>query len=162
MSVGCRHTAGAIDSGTLERFGYASGGNKGVRLDWSVKNVRDPPDGGEAESDVTPLDRLSPVRVEAPVSRQLDRLTNTAVPKFDGTGCWQQHLQIFNAIVKSNGWVDETAALQLFAHLEGESLNVALLMSERELATREELSRGLSDYYGYPGGWQSSEGSLRV
>ena len=113
--------------------------------------MKDPPDGGEAESDVTPLDRLSPVRVEAPASRQLDRLTNMAVPKFDGTGCWQQHLQMFNAIVKSNGWVDEMAALQLFAHLEGESLNVALLMSERELATREELSRGLSDYYGSPG-----------
>ena len=50
----------------------------------------------------------SPVQVKAPASRQHDRLTNTAVPKFDGTGCWQQHLQVFNAIVKLNGWVDET------------------------------------------------------
>ena len=56
------------------------------------------------------------------------RFTNTAVPNFEGDGCWQQHLQIFNAIAKSNGWADETAALQLFAHLEG--LNVALLMPE--------------------------------
>ena len=39
---------------------------------------------------------------------------NMAVPKFDGDGCWQQHLQIFNAIEKSNGWADETAALQLY------------------------------------------------
>ena len=27
-------------------------------------------------------------------------------------------------MVKSNGWDDETAALQLFAHLEWEALNV--------------------------------------
>ena len=44
---------------------------------------------------------------------------NMAVPRFNGDSCWQQHLQIFQAIVKSNGWTDETAALQLFAHLDG-------------------------------------------
>ena len=32
----------------------------------------------------------------------------------DGTVCWQQHQQVFNAIAKSNGWDDETAALQLW------------------------------------------------
>ena len=32
------------------------------------------------------------------------RFTNTAVPRFDGRGCWQQHLLIVQAIVKSNGW----------------------------------------------------------
>ena len=45
-----------------------------------------------------------------------------AVPRFDGTGCWQQHLQIVQAIVKENGWSEGTAAaaaLQLFAHLDG-------------------------------------------
>ena len=47
-----------------------------------------------------------------------------AVSRFDGTGCWQQHLQIVQAIVKSNGWSEGTAALQLFAHLDGEALNV--------------------------------------
>ena len=78
------------------------------------------------------------------------RFTNMAVPKFDGNGCWQQHLQIFNAIAKSNGWVDETAAQQLFAHLEGEALNVALLM-DGEHANREGLSQGLSNYYNSPG-----------
>ena len=30
--------------------------------------------------------------------------TNTAVPKVDGTVCWQQHLQVYKAIAKSNGW----------------------------------------------------------
>ena len=76
------------------------------------------------------------------------RFTNTAVPKFDGNGCWQQHLQILNAI--ANGWVDETAALQLFAHLEGEALDVTLLMSEKN-ANREGLLQGLSNYYDSPG-----------
>ena len=67
------------------------------------------------------------------------RFTNTVVPKFDGGGCWQQHLQIVQAIVKSNGWTDGTAALQLFAHLVGEALNVAVLMPEEELAKWEGL-----------------------
>ena len=31
------------------------------------------------------------------------RCTNTAVPRFDGTGCWQQHLLVFEVITKSNG-----------------------------------------------------------
>ena len=60
------------------------------------------------------------------------RFTNMAVPRFDVGGCWQQHLQIVQAIVKSNGWSEGTAALQLFAHLDGEALNVALLMLEEE------------------------------
>ena len=47
--------------------------------------------------------------------------------------------------------MDETAALQLFAHLEGEALNVALMMSEGERANRKGLSQGLSNYYNSPG-----------
>ena len=78
------------------------------------------------------------------------RFTNTAVPIFNGGGCWQQHLQIFQSIVKSNGWTDGTVALQLFAHLDGEALNVALLMPEEEQAKWEGLSQGLSDYYNSP------------
>ena len=58
------------------------------------------------------------------------RFTNTAVPRFDGTGCWQQHLLVFEAITKWNGWSPDTAALQLFAHLDGEALQVALLMPD--------------------------------
>ena len=53
------------------------------------------------------------------------RFTNTeALPVFSGAECFQQ------AIVKSNGWSEETAALQLFAHLKGEALNVALLLTK--------------------------------
>ena len=53
--------------------------------------------------------------------------------------------------MKSNGWTDETAALQLFAPLDGEALNVALLMPEGKCAKWEGLSQGLSDYYYSPG-----------
>ena len=38
-------------------------------------------------------------------------------------------------------------------HLEGEALNVALLMSEGEHANREGLSQALSNYYNSPGRW---------
>ena len=79
------------------------------------------------------------------------RFTNTAVPRFNGDNCWQQHMQIFQAIVKLNGWTDETAALQLYAHLDGEALNMALLMPEGERADWKGLSQGLSDYYNSPG-----------
>ena len=75
------------------------------------------------------------------------RFTNTAVPRFDGTGCWQQHLLIFQAIVKSNGWSPPTATLQLFAHLDGEALNVSLLMPVEEREQWTDLANGLSEYY---------------
>ena len=38
------------------------------------------------------------------------RFTNTTAPRFDGTGCWQQHLLVFRAIVKSNGWSQDMSA----------------------------------------------------
>ena len=73
------------------------------------------------------------------------RFTNMAVPRFDGGGCWRQHLQIVQAIVKSNGWSEGMAALQQFAHLDGEALDVALLMPEEEREQWEGLSNGLSE-----------------
>ena len=60
------------------------------------------------------------------------RFTNTALPVFSGAECWYQHFHIVQAIVKSNGWLEETAVLQLFAHLNGEALNVALLLTKGE------------------------------
>ena len=85
------------------------------------------------------------------VIKERGRFTNTAVPRFDDTGCWQQHLQIVQAIVKSNGWSEGMAALQLFAHLDGEALNVASLMPKGEREKWEGLSNGLSEYYNSPG-----------
>ena len=74
------------------------------------------------------------------------RFTNTAIPTFKGAGCWYQHWHIAQAIVKYNGWSEE-----LFAHLEAEALDVALLLPKE---TRERwigLVNGLSAYYNSPG-----------
>ena len=79
------------------------------------------------------------------------RFTNTAVPRFDGTGCWQQHLLVFEAIAKSNGWSPDTAALQLFARLDGEALQVALLMPDIVRERWKDLVNELSLYYNTPG-----------
>ena len=53
--------------------------------------------------------------------------------------------------MKSNGWPDETAALQLFAHLKGEALNVALLLTREKWESWTGLVSGLSAYYQSPG-----------
>ena len=37
-------------------------------------------------------------------------LTTTKVPRFDGTTSWEQYHQVFEAIVRSNGWDNDTAA----------------------------------------------------
>ena len=55
-------------------------------------------------------------------------LTTTKVPQFDGTTSWEQYNQVFEAIVRSNGWDNDTSAIQLFSHLEGDALNVANLV----------------------------------
>ena len=66
------------------------------------------------------MDRMQEVHVDSLIQ-----------PRFDWTGCWQQHILVFWAIMKSNGWSTTTAALQLFAHLDGEALHVALLMPDK-------------------------------
>ena len=78
-------------------------------------------------------------------------LTTTKVPWFDGSTSWEQYLQVFEAIVLSNGWGDATAALQLLSHLQGDALSVALLLPMPLRATRKELTDALSSHYGSPG-----------
>ena len=68
-----------------------------------------------------------------------------------GTGCWQQHLLVFQAITKSNGWSPDTAALQLFAHLDGEALQVALLLPDKIRESWKDLVDELSANYKTPG-----------
>ena len=77
--------------------------------------------------------------------------TNTAVPRFDGTRCWDQHLLVFQAIAKSNGWSSEMAGLQLFAHLDGEALQVALLVLNRNRECCRDIADELLAYYNTPG-----------
>ena len=73
------------------------------------------------------------------------------MPRFGGTTSWEQYRQVFAAIVLSNGWDDATAALQLLSHLEGDTLNVALLVSLSHLTSRPGLVDVLSAHYGSPG-----------
>ena len=75
-------------------------------------------------------------------------LTTTKVPRFDGTISWEQYHQVFEAIVRSNGWDNDTAALQLFSHLEGDALNVAHLVPLARPLSRSGLVDALTAHYG--------------
>ena len=76
------------------------------------------------------LDRRTWGRQTSP--RQPPQMTfiSTKVLKFAGATSWERYRQVFDTIVQSNGWDDATAALQLLSHLEGDALNVALLVLE--------------------------------
>ena len=56
--------------------------------------------------------------------------------------------QGFDAIVSSNGWDNDTTVLQLFSHLEGDALNVALLVPLPRRLSRTGLVGALSAHYG--------------
>ena len=53
--------------------------------------------------------------------------------------------------MQSNGWDDATTALQLLSHLEGDALNVALLVPESRRASQVGLVGVLTEHYGSPG-----------
>ena len=78
-------------------------------------------------------------------------LTTAKVPRFDGTTSWEQYHQVFEAIVRSNGWDNDTAALQLFSHLEGDTLNVTHLVPLAQRLLRSQLVDALTAHYGSPG-----------
>ena len=77
--------------------------------------------------------------------------TTTKVPRFGGMTSWEQYRQVFDAIVRSNGWDNDIAALQLFSHLEGDALNVALLVPISRRLSRTGLVDALLAPYGSPG-----------
>ena len=89
------------------------------------------------------------------------RFTKTALPIFSGAECWFQHFHIIQAIIKSNGWSEETAALQLLAHLKGEALNVALLLPKGNRESWTGLVNGLSAYYRSPGRLAGAQKAIR-
>ena len=78
-------------------------------------------------------------------------LTTTRVSRFNGTTSWEQCHQVFEAIVQSNGWDSDTAALQLFSHLVGDALNVAHLIPLTQRLSRSGLVDALTAHYGSPG-----------
>ena len=70
--------------------------------------------------------------------------TSTPVTRYSGKSNWEQYREVFEAIVCSNGWDDVTTALQLLSHLDGDALNVALLVPESRRVV-------VSDHYNAPG-----------
>ena len=78
-------------------------------------------------------------------------LTTTNVPWFNGSTSWEQYLQVFDAIVLSNGWGDTTAELQLLSHLQDDALSVVLLIPMPLQASRKEWTDALSSHYESPG-----------
>ena len=77
--------------------------------------------------------------------------TSTSVPRYLGRSSWDQYRQVFEAIVCSNGWDGVTAVLQLVSHLEGDALNVTLLVPESQPVLPGVLMGALSEHYGSPG-----------
>ena len=58
---------------------------------------------------------------------------------------------MFEAIVRSNGWNDVTAALQLLSHLDGDALNIVLLVPESRRVVPGVFIESLSEHYNAPG-----------
>ena len=91
-------------------------------------------------------------QVDSPIiATNRPRFTSTPVPRYDGVSDWVQYRGVFEAIVCSNGWDKMTAALQLVAHLDGEALNVALLVPEDQRRRPGVLLETLSAHYTSPG-----------
>ena len=59
-------------------------------------------------------------------------------------------------------WSPDTAALQLFAHLDGEALQVALLLPDNIIDRWKDLVDKLSAYYKTPGRLAVSAGNLKM
>ena len=78
-------------------------------------------------------------------------VTSTPVPMFAGKTSWDQYRQVFEAIVSSNRWDGVTAALQLVSHLEGDALNVALLVPAPRRVLSGVLLDALTEDYSSPG-----------
>ena len=79
------------------------------------------------------------------------RFTSTPVPRYAGGSNRDHYREVFQAIVCSNGWDEVTASLQLVAHLDGEALNVALLVPESQRKLPGVLLKTLSAHYTSPG-----------
>ena len=135
--------ARARDVGPDRRSGGWSPGN--VLEDTVARMQRD-----LAEIVENRLLRTPGVQPVVPTPRQA-AFTTTKVPWFCGTISWEQYQQVFDAIVLSNGWDDATVALQILSHLQGDALNVALLVSMARQTSRKGLVDALSAHYGSPG-----------
>ena len=118
-------------------------------LEMAVTQLQKELDDCRTEFEITR--RLTPAPAVNRRQPRQARFTSTPVPKYSGKSNWEQYHEKFEAIVCSNGWDDVTAALQLLSHLDGDALNVALLVPESQRAVPEFLINSLSDHYNSPG-----------
>ena len=128
------------DEGGTERLGFPH-----KTLERAVTQLQKELDDCRMEFEITR--KMTPA-VNCRQPRQA-RFTSTPVPRYSGKSNWEQYRDIFEAIVCSNGWDDVTAALQLLSHLDGDALNVALLVPESQRVVPGFLINSLSDHYNY-------------
>ena len=76
--------------------------------------------------------------------------TSTPVRRYSGKSSWEQYRQVFEAIACSNGWDDAMVALQLLTQMDGDALNIALLVPESQRVLSGVLMTSLSEHYGSP------------
>ena len=139
-----RRTEEGHDEDGVEELGFPH-----KTLERAVNQLRQELNDCRTELEITK--RLSPAPgVNRRQSRQA-RFASTPVPRYSGKSNWEQYREKFEAIVCSNGWDKVTAALQLLSHLDGDALNVALLVPESHRAVPEFLINSLSDHYNSPG-----------
>ena len=89
------------------------------------------------------VDTVSRIQKDIAILREENRIFRTPAIS--------QMAQAFEAIVRSNGWDNDTAALQLFSHLEGDALNVAHLVPLARRLSQSGLVDALTTHYGSPG-----------
>ena len=131
---------------------HDEGGTEGprsphIKLEMAVIQLQKDFDDCRTEFEIT---RKLTAAVDRRPLRQV-RFTSTPVPRYSGKSNWEQYREIVEAIVCSNGWDDVTTALQLLSHLDGDALNVALLVPESRRVVPGFLIRSLSDHYNSPG-----------
>ena len=118
-----------------------------IQLEMAVNQLQRDVDECRAERELarnqTPAVSLRPQRLLG--------YTSTPVPRYSGKSNWEQYREVFEAIVCSNGWDDVTATLQLLSHLDGDALNVALLVPESRRVKPGFLIKSLSEHYNAPG-----------
>ena len=140
------------DRGTKERQvedGVEELGFPRKTLERAVTQLQKELDDCRTEFEITRKQTPAPARNLRQLSQA--RFTSTTVPRYFGKSNWEQYREIFEEIMCSNGWDDVTAALQLLSHLDGDALNVTLLVPESQRAVPEFLINSLSDHYNSPG-----------
>ena len=139
-----RRTEEGHDEDGVEELGFPH-----KTLERAVTQLQQELNDCRAELEITK--RLSPAPVVNRRQSRQARFPSTPAPRYSGKSNWDQYREKFEAIVCLNGWDDVTSALQLLSHLDGDALNVTLLVPESQRAVPEFLMNSLSDHYNSPG-----------